>query len=235
MASARRRQATGRAMGEAAPQPLTFPDAERAAFRAGHHARGVRGARRGASPAGGATRARTQRTAPAPGRPSPRPRPVLRRAGAPSPTHDRRVGARGVGPRGTAQAPAVRAAPARGPSAGADGGRASEGGRGAGTSGNGVTPGPGRAQAARVEGIFRRAPWPRRCHGSTGHRDFGRSGDGEPRATSAEEPDAGNPLVRIWRGAGMGNRPAYSTRPFPLTTSVPQPCARLAARRPQAG
>ena len=32
-----------------------------------------------------------------------------------------------------------------------------------------------------------------------------------PRATSAEEPDAGNPLVRIWRGAGMGNLPAYST------------------------
>ena len=35
-----------------------------------------------------------------------------------------------------------------------------------------------------------------------------------PRATSAEEPDAGNPLVRIWRGAGMGNRPAYSTTAF---------------------
>ena len=33
-----------------------------------------------------------------------------------------------------------------------------------------------------------------------------------PRVTSAEEPDAGNPLVRIWRGAGMGNLPAYSTR-----------------------
>ena len=35
-----------------------------------------------------------------------------------------------------------------------------------------------------------------------------------PRATSAEEPDAGNPLVRIWRGAGLGNRPAYSTTLF---------------------
>ena len=33
-----------------------------------------------------------------------------------------------------------------------------------------------------------------------------------PRATSAEEPDAGNPLVRIWRGAGVGNLPAYSTK-----------------------
>src|SRR5712692_6489021 len=35
-----------------------------------------------------------------------------------------------------------------------------------------------------------------------------------PRATSAEEPDAGNPLVRIWRGAGTGNLPAYSTTTF---------------------
>ena len=45
-----------------------------------------------------------------------------------------------------------------------------------------------------------------------------------PRATSAEEPDAGNPLVRIWRGAGMGNRPAYSTSTFRTSlTSVPSP------------
>jgi hypothetical protein len=40
------------------------------------------------------------------------------------------------------------------------------------------------------------------------------SGEVEPRATSAEEPEAGNPRVRIWRGAGMGNRPAYSTTAF---------------------
>jgi RNA-directed DNA polymerase len=33
----------------------------------------------------------------------------------------------------------------------------------------------------------------------------------EPRATSTEEPDGGNLLVRIWRGAGTGNRSAYST------------------------
>src|SRR5216683_3227640 len=32
-----------------------------------------------------------------------------------------------------------------------------------------------------------------------------------PRATSTEEPDGGNLLVRIWRGAGTGNRSAYST------------------------
>jgi hypothetical protein len=36
----------------------------------------------------------------------------------------------------------------------------------------------------------------------------------EPRATSTEEPDGGNLLVRIWRGAGTGNRPAYSTTAF---------------------
>jgi hypothetical protein len=35
-----------------------------------------------------------------------------------------------------------------------------------------------------------------------------------PRATLAEEPDAGNPLVRIWRGAELGNRSAYSTSHF---------------------
>jgi hypothetical protein len=36
----------------------------------------------------------------------------------------------------------------------------------------------------------------------------------EARVTSTEEPDAGNPLVRIWRGAGVGNLPAYSTTTF---------------------
>ena len=36
----------------------------------------------------------------------------------------------------------------------------------------------------------------------------------EPRVTPTEEPDGGNLLVRIWRGAGAGNLPAYSTRAF---------------------
>src|SRR5207249_261919 len=35
-----------------------------------------------------------------------------------------------------------------------------------------------------------------------------------PQVTSAEEPDGGNLLVRIWRGAGVGNLPAYSTTVF---------------------
>ena len=47
-----------------------------------------------------------------------------------------------------------------------------------------------------------------------------------PRATLAEEPDAGNPLVRIWRGAELGNRSAYSTSPFaraPTRWRLPAP------------
>jgi hypothetical protein len=46
--------------------------------------------------------------------------------------------------------------PARGTGAVAAGGRESEGGIGAVTSGNEVARGPGRAQAARVDGTFRR-------------------------------------------------------------------------------
>jgi hypothetical protein len=50
-----------------------------------------------------------------------------------------------------------------------------------------------------------------------------------PRATLAEEPDAGNPLVRIWRGAELGNRSAYSTSHFsreltPRRLPAPGPC-----------
>jgi len=47
-----------------------------------------------------------------------------------------------------------------------------------------------------------------------------------PRATLAEEPDAGNPLVRIWRGAELGNRSAYSTRLFcAVGVGAPAPSA----------
>jgi|GEM_PF-5120347 len=50
-----------------------------------------------------------------------------------------------------------------------------------------------------------------------------------PRATLAEEPDAGNPLVRIWRGAELGNRSAYSTSHFSREPThrrlpAPRPC-----------
>jgi hypothetical protein len=45
---------------------------------------------------------------------------------------------------------------------------------------------------------------------------------GEPRVTATAEPDGGNLLVRLWRGAGTGNLPAYSTSHF----SHRPPCAR---------
>jgi len=51
-----------------------------------------------------------------------------------------------------------------------------------------------------------------------------------PRATSAEEPDAGNPLVRIWRGAGTGNLPAYSTTAF-----LPDVCGSAPPELPPPG
>jgi hypothetical protein len=49
-----------------------------------------------------------------------------------------------------------------------------------------------------------------------------------PRATPTEEPDGGNLLVRIWRGAGVGNLPAYSTTAF-STDCVRPPHATLPA------
>ena len=51
-------------------------------------------------------------------------------------------------------------------------GRESEGGIGASKSGNGVAAGPGRAKAARVDGNFRREPWPMPRHWMTCHRDL---------------------------------------------------------------
>ena len=53
-----------------------------------------------------------------------------------------------------------------------------------------------------------------------------------PRATLAEEPDAGNPLVRIWRGAELGNRSAYSTTAFSTARCSRRPrLARTAGLR----
>jgi len=91
---------------------------------------------------------------------SPRPIPVLRRAGDPSPTHDTLGSARVVGPQAQHKRWHRGRLLARETGAVADGGRGSEGGIRAWTSGNGVPPGPGRAQAARVDVTFRRAPCP---------------------------------------------------------------------------
>jgi RNA-directed DNA polymerase len=54
-----------------------------------------------------------------------------------------------------------------------------------------------------------------------------------PQVTSAEEPDGGHLLVRIWRGAGMGNLPAYSTTAF--STSRVRPPRAVPPCRPPAG
>jgi len=106
-------------------------------------------ARRGTSPAGCVTMARTKRLAQEPGRPSPRPIPVSRSPGDPSPTHDPLAGARVVGPRGAQNKRRHRGRPlVRGTRATAHGGRESEGGIRAATPGNGGARGAGRAQAA---------------------------------------------------------------------------------------
>jgi hypothetical protein len=54
-----------------------------------------------------------------------------------------------------------------------------------------------------------------------------------PRAPVAEEPDAGNPLVRIWRGAELGNRSAYSTTVFLLRCLRERPAGAPTAWTPQ--
>ena len=71
MTSAMRRYANVRAMGHAAPKPITFPDAQGAELLEGYNGLSVQRARRGPYPAGCSTMARTKRTAQAPGRPSP--------------------------------------------------------------------------------------------------------------------------------------------------------------------
>jgi hypothetical protein len=57
--------------GHAAPKPIAFPEAQGAGLPEGHNDPCENWARRGASPAGCSTMARTKRTAQAPGRPSP--------------------------------------------------------------------------------------------------------------------------------------------------------------------
>src|SRR5215510_272168 len=102
---------------------------------------------------------------------SPRPIPVLRRAGELSPTHDAFAGARVVGHQAQNKRLHRGRPLARGTGAVADGGRESEGCIRAVTSGNSEATGPGRAQAARVDGNFRRAPWPMPRHWWTCHME----------------------------------------------------------------
>ena len=92
------------------PRNLCFPDAERAGIREGYHdPLQEMGEERVVS--GGVFDHGTDEED-GPGTwealASPRPIPVLRRAGDPSPTHDTLASARVVGPRGTEEAPAAR-------------------------------------------------------------------------------------------------------------------------------
>ena len=176
MASAMRRQANVRAMGHAAPKPIIFPEAEGPVLPEGNNTLCIRvvWARSGVSPAGCSTMARTKRTAQAPGRPSPLLDPS-RSCGEPVTRLRRtaRCGRTCRRPCGVQNKRPHRGRPsARGTRAMAEGGRESEGCIGAGTSGNGVAPGPGRAKAARVGVNFRREPCPMRRHWWTCHQDF---------------------------------------------------------------
>jgi hypothetical protein len=126
--------------------------------------------------------------------------------------------------------------PARGTGAVADGGRESEGCIGAMTSGNG-----GHARTRPSKGgpcwcELRKGTMPNALtldDMSPGLRKV--VGRESPRVTSTEEPDGGNLLVRIWRGAGVGNLPAYSTTVFLLrclwerTPGAPPPGRNIAS------
>ena len=151
------------AMGHAAPKPLTFPEAQGPILPEGnnnplHAFLGEEGVVSGGvfdhgtyEEDGPVTREALA---------SPRHTPALRRAGDPSPTHDTLRAHVSSASEAQNKRPHRGRPRARGTGVVAEGGRESEGCIGATTSGNGVTPGPGRAKAARVDVIFRRAPCP---------------------------------------------------------------------------
>jgi hypothetical protein len=162
--SARRRRAHMWAMGHAAPKPIVFPEAAGPDLPEGNNTplQTCLLGEAGGAPAGCATMARMKRTVPSPGRPSPL-LDISRSSGEPVPRLRRtaRCGRTGRRPCGVQNKRPHRGRPAaRGPRAMAAGGRASEGGLGASTSGNGGAAGPGRAQAARVAGNCRREACP---------------------------------------------------------------------------
>ena len=160
--------------GNAAPKPIVFPEAQGAELPEGNNDPCANRARRGTSPAGCSTMARTKRTAQTPGRPSPL-LDISRSGGEPA-TRLRRTARCGRTCRRPQEAQNKRPhrgrPPARGTGAVVEGGRESEGCIGAMTSGNEVALGPDRAKAARVGVNFRREPCPMRRHWWTCHQDF---------------------------------------------------------------
>jgi hypothetical protein len=125
------------------------------------------------------------------------------------------AGARVVGLKGPEQAPAAREATRQGNQRG--------GGRGQGVGGRQRSEDVGERDQARTRPSKGGPCWCELRKGTMPHAltldDMSprlRKGVGRasPRVTSTEEPDGGNLLVRIWRGAGVGNLPAYSTTAF---------------------
>jgi len=89
-------------MGHAAPKPITFPDAQGAELLEGYNDLSVRWARRGYVSGGVFDHGTYEEDGPGTWEAlaSPRPIPVSRSTGDPSPTHDTCAGARVVGPSG---------------------------------------------------------------------------------------------------------------------------------------
>ena len=110
MTSAMRRYANVRAMGHAAPKPITFPDAQGAELLEGSNDLSVRWARRGYVSGGVFDHGTHEEDGPVTWEAlaSPRHIPVLRRAGDPSPTHGTLRAHVSSALRGTEQAPASR-------------------------------------------------------------------------------------------------------------------------------
>jgi hypothetical protein len=157
---------------------------------------------------------------------SPRLIPVVWRAGDPSPTHDTFASARVVGLRGTEEAPAAREATRKGNQSG--------GRRGQGVGGRQRSDDVGERGNARTRPSKGGPCWCELRKGTMPNAvtlaDMSRRlrkvvGRESPRVTSAEEPDGGNLLVRIWRGAGVGDLPAYSTTVH-QTTAFSTDCVR---------
>ena len=177
MPPAMRRPATGWAMGQAAPQPLTFPEAQGPVFPEGNNQpRQALLGEEGVVSGGVCDQGTDEEDGPVPweGLASPRHLPAGRRAGAPSPPHDTWRVHVSSACKAQKKHPQRGRPWARGTGAVAAGGRESEGGLRAQTAGNRDTRGPGRAKAARVGVSCRRDPCPTPCRGTTCHQDFGR-------------------------------------------------------------
>src|SRR5262250_1461710 len=164
MWSAMRRRANMWAMGHAAPKPIVFPEAEGPVLPEGNNIplHRCRLGEEGGVSGGVFDHGTYEEDGPVTWEAlaSPRYTPVWRRAGDPSPTHDTWRAHVSSASKAQNKRPQRGRPHARGTRAVAEGGRESEGCIGARTSGNGITPGPGRAKAARVGVNFGRAPCP---------------------------------------------------------------------------